>query len=60
MDDAVERRIDFGENFRSHENILTTTNFIFYQIMTQEAAELDYGEKESLIPGRIVEEAPSD
>ena len=28
--------------------------------MTQEAAELDYGEKESLIPGRIVEEAPSD
>ena len=28
--------------------------------MTQEAAELDYGEKESLIPGRIVEDAPSD
>ena len=58
--DAVERRIDLAKNFRSHENILTTTNFIFYQIMTQEAAELDYGEKESLIPGRIVEEAPSD
>lgn len=60
MNDAVERRIDLTKNFRSHENILTTTNFIFYQIMTQEAAELDYGEKESLIPGRIVEEAPSD
>lgn len=60
MNDAVERRIDLAKNFRSHENILTTTNFIFYQIMTQEAAELDYGEKESLIPGRIVEEAPSD
>ena len=60
MKDAVERRIDLAKNFRSHENILTTTNFIFYQIMTQEAAELDYGEKESLIPGRIVEEAPSD
>lgn len=59
MNDAVERRIDLAKNFRSHENILTTTNFIFYQIMTQEAAELDYGEKESLIPGRIVEEAPS-
>ena len=58
--DAVECRIDLAKNFRSHENILTTTNFIFYQIMTQEAAELDYGEKESLIPGRIVEEAPSD
>lgn len=60
MNDSVERRIDLAKNFRSHENILTTTNFIFYQIMTQEAAELDYGEKESLIPGRIVEEAPSD
>ena len=60
MKDAVERRIDLAKNFRSHENILTTTNFIFYQIMTQEAAELDYGEKESLIPGRIVENAPSD
>ena len=60
MNDAVERRIDLAKNFRSHENILTTTNFIFYQIMTQEAAELDYGEKESLIPGRIVEEAPTD
>lgn len=60
MNDAVERRIDLAKNFRSHENILTTTNFIFYQIMTQEAAELDYGEKESLIPGRIVEAAPSD
>ena len=58
--DAVECRIDLAKNFRSHENILTTTNFIFYQIMTQEAAELDYGEKESLIPGRIVEDAPSD
>ena len=60
MNDAVERRIDLAKNFRSHENILTTTNFIFYQIMTQEAAELNYGEKESLIPGRIVEDAPSD
>ena len=60
MNDAVERRIDLAKNFRSHENILTTTNFIFYQIMTQEAAELDYGEKESLIPGRVVEDAPSD
>ena len=60
MNDAVERRIDLAKNFRSHENILTTTNFIFYQIMTQEAAELDYGEKESLIPGRIVEDAPAD
>ena len=56
--DAVERRIDLAKNFRSHENILTATNFLFYQIMTEEAAELNYTEAESLIPGRIVEDAP--
>lgn len=56
--DVVERRIDLAKNFRSHENILAVTNFLFYQIMTAEAAELDYTERESLIPGRIVENAP--
>ena len=58
--DAVERRIDLAKNFRSHENILAATNFLFYQIMTEEAAELNYTEEESLIPGRIVEDAPED
>ena len=58
--DAVERRIDLAKNFRSHENILAATNFLFYQIMTKEAAELNYTEAESLIPGRIVEDAPED
>ncbi|WP_288992522.1 3'-5' exonuclease, partial [uncultured Veillonella sp.] len=33
---------------------------LFYQIMTEEAAELNYTEAESLIPGRIVEDAPED
>ena len=58
--DAVERRIDLAKNFRSHENILAATNFLFYQIMTEEAAELNYTEAESLIPGRVVEDAPED
>ena len=58
--DAVERRIDLAKNFRSHENILAATNFLFYQIMTEEAAELNYTEAESLIPGRIVEDVPED
>ena len=58
--DAVERRIDLAKNFRSHENILAATNFLFYQIMTEEAAELNYTEAESLIPGRIVVDAPED
>ena len=58
--DAVERRIDLAKNFRSHENILAATNFLFYQIMTEEAAELNYTEAESLISGRIVADAPED
>ena len=58
--DAVERRIDLAKNFRSDANILAATNFLFYQIMTEEAAELNYTEAESLIPGRIVEDAPED
>ena len=58
--DAVERRIDLAKNFRSDANILAATNFLFYQIMTEDAAELNYTEAESLIPGRIVEDAPED
>ena len=58
--DAVERRIDLAKNFRSDANILAATNFLFYQIMTEDAAELNYTEAESLVPGRIVEDAPED
>ena len=58
--DAVERRIDLAKNFRSDANILAATNFLFYQIMTEDGAELNYTEAESLIPGRIVEDAPED
>lgn len=57
--DEPERRIDLAKNFRSDKNILALTNFIFYQIMTESGAELDYGEKEALIPGRKVENPPS-
>ncbi len=58
--DDVERRIDLAQNFRSHENILAVTNFIFYQIMTETAAELNYGERELLVPGRTVTDAPAE
>ena len=58
--DDVERRIDLAQNFRSDENVLRVTNFIFYQIMTESAAELTYGERESLVPGRIVDDAPAE
>ena len=55
---GVERRIDLSQNFRSHEAILNVTNFIFSQIMTDEGADLTYGEAEALHTGRIVEDAP--
>lgn len=57
---AEERRIDLAQNFRSHENILEATNFIFRQIMTEEAAELSYGDKEALVPGRSIQAEESD
>ena len=53
-----ERRIDLAKNFRSDANILTFINFIFRQIMSADAAELDYGDAEALYPGRVVEYAP--
>lgn len=58
--DDVERRIDLAKNFRSDANILTFTNFLFRQIMTEDGAELDYGDAEALNPGRVVENAPED
>lgn len=56
----VERRIDLAQNFRSDANILSFTNFIFRQVMTEEGAELAYGDEEALNPGRIVKDAPPD
>lgn len=56
--DAVERRIDLSQNFRSDANILEFTNFLFRQIMTAEGAELDYGDAEALNPGRVTDDAP--
>lgn len=41
-------RIDLSQNFRSRKEILDGVNFIFSQIMTEKASELNYGEAESL------------
>lgn len=52
---AEERRIDLSSNFRSDENVLNFTNFLFSQIMTPEGAELSYGDDEALYAGRHVD-----
>ena len=51
VEQGVSRRIDLSHNFRSEAGILHAVNFLFTQLMTSGAAELDYGEKERLNPG---------
>jgi len=57
---SLERRIDLAKNYRSDKEVLKFTNFLFSQIMTEEAAELTYGEAEALNPGRVVAEPPAE
>ena len=42
------RKIQLFRNFRSMENIIKGTNFIFEQIMTKEVGELNYTKEEAL------------
>lgn len=56
--EAEERRIDLAKNFRSHNNILEATNYIFSQIMSKDAAELNYGPAEALYAGKQIENPP--
>lgn len=51
-------RIDLAQNFRSRREILDGVNFIFSQIMTAKASELDYGEAEALRCGFPYPENP--
>lgn len=65
--DAVERRIDLSQNFRSHEAVLAGTNFIFRQLMVpfktniapeEEKEDLTYADAEALYPGRVMDDVP--
>lgn len=44
-------KIGLSRNFRSREEVLNGTNYIFQQIMGTEVGEIEYGEAESLVPG---------
>jgi len=46
------RKILLSENFRSRPEVLDAANFIFRNVMTCAAGELDYTEAEALRPGR--------
>ncbi|SDP09234.1 helicase-exonuclease AddAB subunit AddA [Selenomonas ruminantium] len=45
--------ITMKKNFRSRAEVLAPINFIFDQIMTREAADLDYDERSKLYPGSL-------
>lgn len=44
-------RIDLSQNFRSRAGVLDAVNFLFCQLMSPRASELEYGEAEQLNPG---------
>ena len=50
-DEPLCRRIDLQRNFRSRAGVLEGVNAVFSQIMRADATEIDYGERERLIPG---------
>ncbi|WP_166001370.1 helicase-exonuclease AddAB subunit AddA [Bacillus sp. Cs-700] len=45
------KRIDLARNFRSREEVLNSTNFIFKQIMDERVGEIKYDHAAELIPG---------
>lgn len=45
------QRIILAENFRSRENVLSFTNFIFTQLMNREVGNLDYDKNAELVYG---------
>lgn len=46
------RKVLLTHNFRSRPEVLSGVNFVFGNVMTRAAGELDYGEDEALRPGR--------
>ena len=50
--DGEDRKILLSQNFRSRPEVLDGTNFIFENVMTRAAGELDYTEAEALQAGR--------
>ncbi|MBR4039811.1 MAG: helicase-exonuclease AddAB subunit AddA [Clostridia bacterium] len=50
-DNPVARRIDLQNNFRSRANVLCGVNAVFERIMRADVTEIEYDEREALIPG---------
>ena len=55
-DVSYARRIDLQNNFRSRANVLSGVNAVFERIMRRDVTEIEYDEREMLIPGLPVRE----
>lgn len=51
-------RIDLHKNFRSRQQVLTSVNAVFSQMMRKELGGIDYDEKAALYPGAAYPENP--
>ena len=49
--DSETERIDLDRNFRSREEVLDATNFVFAQIMHKSVGGVEYDERAALYPG---------
>jgi len=54
--EPLARRIDLQRNFRSRANVLAAVNAVFESIMRKDVTEIDYDERERLLPGLPVRE----
>ena len=50
-ENETARRIDLQRNFRSRANVLAGVNAVFERIMRGDVTEIEYDEREMLIPG---------
>ncbi|HBQ30551.1 MAG TPA: helicase-exonuclease AddAB subunit AddA, partial [Mitsuokella multacida] len=55
--EEMDQLITMKQNFRSRAEVLAPINFIFDQVMTREAMEIEYDEKSRLYPGASYPEA---
>ncbi|MCM1049092.1 MAG: helicase-exonuclease AddAB subunit AddA [Clostridiales bacterium] len=51
IEGSESMRIDLHKNFRSREEVLTSTNAVFSQVMIKELGGIDYDEKAALFMG---------
>lgn len=51
IEDSVCQRIDLHKNFRSREEVLNSTNYVFHQIMKKQMGGVEYDEKAALYLG---------